>query len=260
MAELRNRAETGRMRRVETWRWSILLGPEGQRPPWWNESENQWVAHVGEVREDVADALVTLAGKGCDLSFLVTVMKLLGSTSRPRLSRDELILKVQELRQAAEAVRCLRDSDLGFKVRGLGFNHMEALARDLEGMAEAADAAEDLADARGNHTRDDLVAAISRHVQHSTGDWHDEEVSLIVGTAGDIVAYRMSVPGRGAKRVLPRDAPYRPDPLRRDYGAAAHAQWRARHRKLLSRETEFEKWWREQGKTLADGKEPVSGH
>lgn len=213
----------------------------------------------GSVRNDVADALTTLAGEGCDLSYLVTIMKFLGSTLRPRLSRGEVKRMAETLHEAANCVRCLRDSDLRSKSRDRGFHYLESVAVDVEELAKAAEGVESLADGRAKRTRDDVVAALVRHVEQMIGKAHDEEVSLIVASAGEIFAYRMFGPRHGPRRMLSKATPYRPDPPRDNYGAEAHAHWRARHRRMLEEETEFEKWWREKGEGLADGKEPVEG-
>jgi hypothetical protein len=236
------------MRRVPEKPLEVVRAPEGWVPDWGYENDDEWINRLkGAGYDDVADALETLTKAGCDRSYLIGLVKYLGSTLRPRLSKADIGKAIKALNKAVEWIDRTQKSDLGFMIRPNDLNHVTGLMADLDEYSQVLEGIAALADRRAARTHDHAVATLVRHVKRATGHWHDTEVALLVLVAGDIERYRWfetkgGIPV-GGWWDLPEEVLPKPNPLREEYDEVAHAQWRKRHGQLLKHETVIERHW-----------------
>ena len=210
-------------------------------------SDEEWVAAAEVICEEALECLDFLVEKGCDRSFLIACLRAIAWAELPRISKKEIEQAVQDLRTAAEWIRRLEGSDLGYRIRSVAPGVMTNLETGLDGITGAVEQNVSLADRRAARTRDDCVAALVRHVEHHVKLSRDNEVASMVSGAPKIeAALWRKVMGKGSttRPSTPADRAAVAPPRRRSkYSEQAHAQWRARHGDMLAEKTVFEREW-----------------
>ncbi|MEP7309165.1 MAG: hypothetical protein ABJA98_26985 [Acidobacteriota bacterium] len=178
-------------------------GVDAEQPP--TTADDDMKVTIESVLKGAAetDALNRLKSEGCTRIAIAEMLFRLRRTSHTEaIAKRDVDRAMTRLTDAVQSVLRLKNSPVGRYIFGR-LTRADQVANELRWVVGRAKAARPKASKKEAPRRDDLRWVLVDYVKQTTGKYHDDEVSLLIGGA------------EGGS----------------EYSAAAHHQWRYRHRR-----------------------------